>query len=327
MEPSIWMSSELSYHYFWSYENNQVGFFAEVSCELSQGFCLKNKVAEFSVAFNCTLALVNTSRQCFLAGVLTNFYLWRNSMTDLNLTHTVAGIPVTAAEGLDPNVATSSKLFTDWLASVDRQRFILKSVHIQSIDMFGPRVGFLKFKVDVVDVQTKFLPGVVFARGGSVTVLVVLVCEGEAHAVVTVQPRLATGSFDFVELCAGMLDGSGNFAGVAAKELKEELGIEVKEEDLTDLSTLSGHPGGVYLSPGACEETIRFYALCQSVTREELEAMEGRCTGVLEEGEQITLKIVPLDSLVTIADAKTIVAHSLFQRFSREIPGTQAIKG
>lgn len=248
-------------------------------------------------------------------------------MTSELQTITVDGVTVQAPHYLDVNEAANSKVFMDWLNAMDRQRFIIKSVTIQSVDKFGARVAFLKFKADVVDGQDKFVPGIVFARGGSVAVLVVLVCEGRAHAVVTVQPRVATGSFDFVELCAGMLDGSGNFAGVAAKELKEELGIEISEDELTDLSTLSGHPGGVFLSPGACEETIRFFAFCQSVTREELEAMEGRCTGVLEEGEQITLKIVPLDSLVTIADAKTIVAHSLFQRFHQEIPGTQAITG
>lgn len=35
-----------------------------------------------------------------------------------------------------------------------------------------------------------------------------------------------------------MLD-NGNFTGVAAKELKEETGIEIKEKDLVDLIGLS----------------------------------------------------------------------------------------
>lgn len=233
----------------------------------------------------------------------------------------VDGITTYAADGIDIAKATTSKLFTDWLAAVDRKRFDVNWVLFQSLDLFGPRVGFLKFKCDVYDRQGRFLPGIVFARGGAVAVLAVLNCEGKQYAVLTVQPRLATGSFELEEVCAGMLDGSGNFGGVAAKELKEELGIELAPGELVNLSALSGNPGGVYLSPGACEETIRFFAFCRTVTREELNAMNGRCTGELAEGEQITLKIVELSTLPSIADAKTIVAHALFERFKGSIPG------
>ncbi|MCA9817514.1 MAG: NUDIX domain-containing protein [Cyanobacteriota/Melainabacteria group bacterium] len=238
--------------------------------------------------------------------------------------HSVNGIPVTAESGIDIKTALAAKPFTDWLASVDTSRFTVSSIHFQSMDMFGPRVGFVKFKCDVTDSQGKFLPGIIFARGGAVAVIALLECEGEHHAVVTVQPRLATGDFEFVEVCAGMLDGSGNFAGVAAKELKEELGIELDEDDLTDLSTLAGYPDGVYLSPGACEETIRFFAFCKSVSREELDDINGRLTGALDENEQITVKLVKVDDLVAVPDAKTIVAHSLLVRFGDQIPGYSA---
>ena len=170
--------------------------------------------------------------------------------------------------------------------------------------MFGPtKVGFIKFKADVVDKGGKFIPGIVFMRGGSVGILAVLTCKGKKYSVMTVQPRVPTGSFDFVEIPAGMLDGSGNFGGVAAKELEEELGIKISEKDLTDLSGLAGCNQGVYLSPGASDETLRFFSFTREVTEEEMASMNGRCTGLITEGEQITLKIVPLDDLITIADA------------------------
>lgn len=233
----------------------------------------------------------------------------------------VEGIPVTAEASVDINLAVAAKPFTDWLASVDRQRFDLRAIHFQSIDMFGPRVGFIKFKVQVRDKVREFPPQVVFARGGSVAVLAVLVCEGKEYVVLTVQPRLATGKSQFEEVCAGMLDGSGNFAGVAAKELKEELGIELAESQLTNLSELSGRPDGLYLSPGACEETMRFFAFCRQVTPEQLADMNGRVNGVLEEGEQITLKIVELATLLTLEDAKSVLAYALFQAHKTSIAG------
>ena len=43
--------------------------------------------------------------------------------------------------------------------------------------MFGPRVGFIKFKADIVNEEGSFLPGIVFMRGGAVTMLVILDCE------------------------------------------------------------------------------------------------------------------------------------------------------
>lgn len=239
---------------------------------------------------------------------------------------TACGITVTAEAGIDLNIATAAKPFTDWLAQIDRKRFNVRNVHIQSVDMFGPRVGFIKFKADVADSQGRALPGIIFARGGAVAVLAVLVCEGKAHAVVTVQPRLATGDFEFVETCAGMLDGSGNFAGVAAKELKEELHIELAPGELVDLGALAGFKNGIYLTPGGSEETMRFFAFCREVSRTELDDINGRLTGALDEGEQITLKLVNIDDLAAIPDAKTIIAHSLYQRFKDKIPGTDKIK-
>jgi ADP-sugar diphosphatase len=222
----------------------------------------------------------------------------------------------TAEAGIALDTAVQSKQFQNWLAQVDTNKFQIRSVHFQSVDMFGPtKVGFIKFKADVVDKAGKFIPGIVFMRGGSVGILAVLNCKGKKYSVMTVQPRVPTGRFDFLEIPAGMLDGSGNFAGVAAKELEEELGIKIAEKDLTDLSGLAGCNQGVYLSPGASDETLRFFSFTRDVTEEEMASMNGRCTGLISEGEQITLKIVPLDDLLTVADAKTIVAYALYQKY------------
>lgn len=233
---------------------------------------------------------------------------------------TIAGIKVTAEPGIDIDIATTAKPFTDWLETLDRDKFDIRALHFNSVTMFSPtRAGFLKWTTDVVDRQGRWLPGTIFARGGAVTVICVLICEAKSYAVVTVQPRLATGDFQFVELCAGMLDDSGHFAGTAAKELKEELHIEVDAADLVDMSELAGHDRGVFLSPGACEETMRFFAYCRRISRSELEAMNGRCTGLAEEGEQITLKIVELDEVLSLADAKSLIAYSLYMRFKDQI--------
>jgi ADP-sugar diphosphatase len=234
-----------------------------------------------------------------------------------SLTNDVEKSPmkVTAEPHISIEKVLASKQFQDWTSSMDTKKFNIRSVHIQSVDMFGPNVGFIKFKADVVDETGKFIPGICFMRGGSVGILPVLKCEGKSFAILTLQPRIATGQFDFAEIPAGMLDGSDNFVGVAAKELEEEVGLKVSKHDLTDLSALAQHRTGFYASPGGSEETIRLFSLTQEVTKEKLFDLNGRLTGLLEEGEQITLKVVPLDDLISIPDGKTLVAYFLYKKF------------
>jgi ADP-sugar diphosphatase len=57
--------------------------------------------------------------------------------------------------------------------------------------------------------------------------LLVLKTEKTNHpdqVIFTLQPRVPVPAFQFPELPAGMLDGSGQFAGKAAEEIKEETG-------------------------------------------------------------------------------------------------------
>jgi ADP-sugar diphosphatase len=227
----------------------------------------------------------------------------------------VSEITYTAEPNIDIAKVTGSNQFKDWLARVDRTRFTIRSIHIQSVDMFGPvKIGFIKFKADVVDSTGKFVAGIVFMRGGSVAIITVLHCDGKDYAVMTMQPRICTGNFQFMEMPAGMLDGSGNFAGVAATEMKQELGFEIGDGDLTSLSDLTGNPNGIYLTPGGSEETMRFFLYEKDVTQAEMDEMNGRLGGEISEGEQITLKIIPFEDLWKVADAKTVVAYTYYQK-------------
>ncbi len=141
----------------------------------------------------------------------------------------------------------------EWASTID-ESFDVQELHLQSLDMFGPRVGFLKFRVCFASTiapslvvfangllcagqtrtmyRERLVPGIVFMRGGAVSVLVVLRCEGRRYVVLCRQPRVPVGNTAFPEIPAGMLDGSGKFAGVAAKELQEETGIEIGESQV-----------------------------------------------------------------------------------------------
>lgn len=230
-------------------------------------------------------------------------------------TKSLPTIAYTADAGISIETAVGSEKFQEWLAQVDHSRFKIRAIHFQSLDMFGAtKVGFIKFKADVVDETGKFISGIVFMRGGAVAILTIFNCRRKRYAVMTRQPRFPTGDFQFLEVPAGMLDGSGNFAGVAAKEMHEELGIEINEADLTELTAEAGNPGGIYLSPGGSDETIRIFLYERNVTQKEMDAMQGRLGGDPDEHEQITLTIVPFEDLWRVRDAKTVSAYTLYKK-------------
>ncbi|RYR18419.1 hypothetical protein Ahy_B03g063043 [Arachis hypogaea] len=127
--------------------------------------------------------------------------------------------------------AIDSSLFKQWLHNLQSEIGILadgtlalRQVLIQGVDMFGKRIGFLKFKADI---YKSFYVSIFL--GPVVTVLMLLESDGETYAVLTEQARVPTGRI-ILELPAGMLDDDkGDF-------VEEETGIKFKLEDMVDLT-------------------------------------------------------------------------------------------
>ena len=219
-------------------------------------------------------------------------------------------VHLSIAEGLDASIETvkESNIFQDWVASID-PKFVVNSIHIQSIDMFGERIGFIKLKADITKDGIQ-VPGIVFLRGGTVVLLPLLECDGNIYTILTVQARVPTGESEFSELPAGMVD-NGTFSGAAAKELQEETGLEFGEDELISLSDIP-----IYFSPGVSDELAKFYMVHRDITYDELYAMQDKCMGELHEGEQITLKVIPVDDLTKVTnDGKSLIAWTLYLRF------------
>ena len=232
----------------------------------------------------------------------------------------------------NPQPAIESKPFQEWKESIEGHKGLrVKKVTIQGIDMFGPRVGFVKFKADV-ELDGQFVPGIVFMRGGAVAILVVLVSGDEEYVVLTKQARVPIGEISYPEIPAGMLDGNGEFAGVAAKELKEEADLHIRSSELIDMTNLAygSKFRGVYPSPGGCDEYIRLFLYKREVTVEELTAIRGKSgLGDREEGELISLDVVPLSELYTAtSDGKALAALCLYDnlRRDRKISGASATR-
>ncbi|KAI5066911.1 hypothetical protein GOP47_0017439 [Adiantum capillus-veneris] len=190
---------------------------------------------------------------------------------------------------LDLRRAVESTPFKQWIANLKGPRGILtpatgggascslRKVAIQSVDMFGQRVGFLKFKADIIDEATgRHLPGIVFARGGAVGIFILLECNGETYAVLTEQARVPVGRV-LLELPAGMLDDdAGDFVGTAAREVEEETGIHIKSADLVNLTNFLDKSTGqqMFPSPGGCDEEISLMLYRSHVKQEVIDSLQ-----------------------------------------------------
>ncbi|KAJ1972490.1 hypothetical protein H4R35_004645 [Dimargaris xerosporica] len=253
-------------------------------------------------------------------------------------------VPVIPAHaGIDVAQVLDFQPFKAWAATLQRQLatkhtddMAIDRIQVQSVDYFkNQQVGFVKFQVAAsLRASGAPLPGMVFMRGGSVCILVVLrpsdptpsASECEEHVVLTVQPRLPIAHVQFAELPAGMLDGSGAFKGKAAQELEEETGIKVQDHDLIDMTELalgspeaSDQPSGIYMSPGGCDEFMRVLLCRKTMPRHKIAELRGQLTGLRKEGEAITLRLCPLKDLWReTRDAKALAAIALYHGLKAE---------
>ncbi|KAL0205675.1 hypothetical protein P9112_000982 [Eukaryota sp. TZLM1-RC] len=237
-------------------------------------------------------------------------------MLDLN------SINITADPSITSDVLSkvlSSHPLTSWAAEVDPE-IKVHGLHVQSVDMFGSsKVGFIKFKADC-SVDGHRVPGIVFCRGAAVAILMVLVnaSNGEEYCIMTEQCRVPCGKSKFIEIPAGMLE-NGQFKGTAAAEVQEETGITIDENHLVDLikevtnSTGSSFPG-MYPSPGGCDEYIKLYLYRKEISQEELNELDGKLTGLREDGEHIVLRLFKMQDLPFVtADGKALAACLLYR--------------
>ncbi|RAL64859.1 hypothetical protein DID88_001455 [Monilinia fructigena] len=210
----------------------------------------------------------------------------------------------------------------------------LRSIKIQAVDRWGKRIGFIKISSKITNEAGESLPGDIFLRGPSVGMMVIVQTEDvkkpdeERWVVMTVQPRAASGSLAFVELPAGMVD-DGTFKGAAAKEIEEELGWTIPADELTNLSELAigdeankeGEtlPRAMFPSAGGCDEFVQIFLHEKKISREELKKITGKLTGLRDDGEKITLKLVKLEDLWKegARDSKALTAWALYDGLKR----------
>ena len=154
--------------------------------------------------------------------------------------------------------------------------------------------------------------------------------EDEKYVILTIQPRIPAGSLSLAELPAGMLDDAGTFAGGAAKEIKEETGLEVPANELINITELALSSAtsngeehlqqGVYPSPGGCDEFLPIFLWQKRIRREQMKQWQDKLTGLRDHGEKITLRLCPLERVWRegARDAKILAGWALYEGLRKE---------
>ncbi|KIW89482.1 uncharacterized protein Z519_09638 [Cladophialophora bantiana CBS 173.52] len=259
-------------------------------------------------------------------------------------------VEVTIPANITQDQLLAFRPFKDWLATLQKSikvqkseamhafydkkdPYQLRSINVHSVEWFGPRIGFILMETVVQNAaDPRPLPGVVFLRGGSVAILMIVRPEGdsdERFVVMTQQPRIPAGSLTFYEIPAGMIDESGTFVGAAANEIREETGWKVPQGELVDMTEMalrnstgieSHLQKAMYPSPGGCDEFIALFLWERTMSRKELAELRGRLTGNPKEREKIKVKLVEYKELWRegARDAKTLGAWALYEGLTRD---------
>ncbi|KAG6467238.1 nudix hydrolase 14, chloroplastic-like [Zingiber officinale] len=239
-------------------------------------------------------------------------------------------VEILAAPGVsdsDLRNAVNSFVFKQWLKNISSETGLLagglslRQVYIQGVDMFGRGVGFLKFKANIVDKETQTkIPGIVFARGPAVAVLILLDSGGKTYVVLTEQPRVPVGKL-ILEIPAGMIDDeAGDIIGTAVREVEEEIGISLKKENMVNLTAFLDPNTGckVFPSPGGCDEELSLFLYKGTADEETIAALQGKEMGLRDHGELIKVHVVPYDRLWQVtADMKALAAIALYEMAKR----------
>ena len=209
-----------------------------------------------------------------------------------------------------------SSLIKNWEERID-ESIKVTTLKVDTIDIFpGPRVGFLECDVSYINNSIKGNEHFLLA-GGSVSIVLLIQCESLDYDLTLLvrQPRLGSGTLTY-EFPAGMVDDSYDYKGVALRELEEECGITLKEEELIDINQITKKD--YYSYPSLIDESYHIFFGKIKMNEKQLNEIEGRNGGVDDE-EQITQHFFKFEDVWKIStDSATISIFYIIQKLIKE---------
>lgn len=223
----------------------------------------------------------------------------------------------------DYNLILECRIFKEWLEA-SSAKFKIQKIHFESVNYFNKehRPLFIKLNATATLPDGRPVHGVVLVRGHAVGVLVVLKCEGQKYLLLVRQPRFPISETASLEIPAGILDWSGDYRKVALSELEEEAQIKADDSELIDLTDFwwKGSTPGFAGSCGLLDERIRLFAIEREVTREQLNAMDGKNQTYVDENEWIRTEVLPYEEAGhKFIDGKNLIAMFLYERWLKSL--------
>lgn len=153
--------------------------------------------------------------------------------------------------------------------------------------------GEVLFSLLMLDAETPEgdkIPPICFLKGEVVSMLVCLIDEKtkDKYLLLVKQRRIAEGGYTY-EHPAGMVDGTQTPLEIAVQEIREETGLEIKAEDLVDLSP----ERRLFPSTGTSDEAMYFFFIEITLPLEKILSYGNKNMGTTYEFERITTHVVP----------------------------------
>jgi 8-oxo-dGTP pyrophosphatase MutT (NUDIX family) len=197
--------------------------------------------------------------------------------------------------------------FQLWKKELERRNISIKNMEeLYSIRKPDGSILFSLLKMDASSSDGEKLLPVVLLRGHFVSIVTVLINKetNEKNLLLVKQRRVANGD-NFWEHPAGMCDSETDPKKVCVKEIKEETGLEVSENQIFPLSNQKMF----FSSPGLLDEGAYYFYTEMEMNSHEIEKLKTKIAGAIEESEFIQTQVCSLKEAMD----KFANAHSMLQ--------------
>jgi 8-oxo-dGTP pyrophosphatase MutT (NUDIX family) len=201
----------------------------------------------------------------------------------------------------------NSLKFQLWKKELENRNIALNNIQeLHSIRKPDGSILFTLLKIDAYTPKGEKLLPIVLLRGHFVSVVTVLINREnkEKNLLLVKQRRVANGD-EFWEHPAGMCDSETDPKKVCIKEIEEETGIKVTENQIFPLA----HQKMYYSSPGLLDEGAYYFYCELELSSTEIEELKERITGAKQESEFIQTQVCSLSEALN----KFANAHSMLQ--------------
>lgn len=202
----------------------------------------------------------------------------------------------------------------NWIQSLESNGCSIKNLTPLSMQYTSSgELLFAYVHAEVISPEGYLLMPIAFLRGHAVVVvpLVRNILTGEERYVMVEQRRIANGAVN-LEFPAGMLDRQVENPGlVALKELFEETGLVIQEQELFPLTDRL-----YYSTPGACDEGIWFYGAIVDLEDDAFLDLDGRIRMNENENERIRVVLKTVEScLRETVSLQGLLGHFLMNAY------------